>query len=103
MSFRLVWSVALMTTVLSVPSAFGQETGTLKAKFVYGGSAFDPAAIDVNKDKEFCGKHPLVERAFAGQQRRQRHQERRIPCIHWSWRLQGACSEGDCEDRNACQ
>lgn len=59
MSFRLVWSVALMTTVLSVPSAFGQQTGTLKAKFVYGGSAFDPAAINVNKDTEFCGKHPL--------------------------------------------
>lgn len=39
---------------------FAQETGTLKAKFVYGGAAFKPAPVDVNKDKEFCGKHPLI-------------------------------------------
>lgn len=60
MSLRLVLSVACVAAAVSVPSAFGQETGTLKAKFVYGGSAFDPVAIDPNKDREFCGKHPLV-------------------------------------------
>ena len=49
-----------MVAALSVPSVFAQQTGTLKVQFKYGGSAFDPAAIDVNKDKEFCGKHPLV-------------------------------------------
>ena len=49
-----------MVTALSVSSVFAQETGTIKVQFKYGGSAFDPAAIDVNKDVDFCGKHKLV-------------------------------------------
>lgn len=39
---------------------FAQETGTLKAKFVFGGAAFKPEPVNVNKDVDFCGKHPLV-------------------------------------------
>ena len=60
MSFRIVMPALCMAAALSVPSAFAEETGTIKVQFKYGGSAFDPAAIDVNKDVDFCGKHPLV-------------------------------------------
>jgi len=59
MSFRIVMPALCMAAALSVPSAFAEETGTIKVQFKYGGSAFDPAAIDVNKDVDFCGKHPL--------------------------------------------
>ncbi len=45
---------------MSVPSAVAQETGTIKVQFKYGGAAFVPAAIIVNKDVDFCGKHKLV-------------------------------------------
>lgn len=41
--------------------ATGQETGTLKARFIYAGEAVPPKPIEVNKDKEFCGKHSLVD------------------------------------------
>jgi hypothetical protein len=41
--------------------ATGQETGTLKARFVYAGEALPPKPIEVNKDKDFCGKHSLVD------------------------------------------
>lgn len=51
---------AVAAMALSVPAAFAQETGTIKAQFVYGGSAFDPAAVVPDKDREFCGKHELV-------------------------------------------
>lgn len=54
---RLALFVA--TVCLAAP-ALAQETGTLKVRFVYGGAAFAPKPVDVNKDVEFCGKHPLV-------------------------------------------
>ncbi len=60
MSFRILSPAFAFTACLCFSAAHGQETGTVKAKFVYGGSAFDPTAIDVNKDVEFCGKHKLV-------------------------------------------
>ncbi|MGV3486300.1 MAG: methylamine utilization protein [Planctomycetaceae bacterium] len=56
---RLLFS-AVALAAFSVSSASAQETGTLKAQFVYGGSAFDPTALVPDKDTEFCGKHKLV-------------------------------------------
>ncbi|HBJ38434.1 MAG TPA: hypothetical protein DDZ51_27515 [Planctomycetaceae bacterium] len=53
---RIAFALAALFVTAPV---FAQETGTLSVKFVYGGAAFKPAAVDVNKDKEFCGKHPL--------------------------------------------
>lgn len=52
-------AIAVAALFVAAP-VFAQETGTLKVKFVYGGAAFKPAAVDVNKDVEFCGKHPLM-------------------------------------------
>lgn len=49
-----------LVTLCALP-ATGQETGTLKARFVYAGEALPPKPIEVNKDKEFCGKHSLVD------------------------------------------
>lgn len=40
------------------------ETGDLKMRFEYGGTVFKPKPIDVNKDVEFCGKHPLVDESL---------------------------------------
>ncbi len=50
----------IFAALLVAAPAVAQETGTLKARFVYGGSAFKPDAVNVNKDVEFCGKHNLV-------------------------------------------
>ncbi|TWU23567.1 hypothetical protein [Bythopirellula polymerisocia] len=37
------------------------DWGSIKGKFVVDGSVGDPAAINVNKDTEYCGKHDLVD------------------------------------------
>jgi len=60
MSIRHLMSAAVLVGGFSCLSAGAAETGTVKVQFVYGGSAFDPAKVDVNKDTEFCGKHDLV-------------------------------------------
>lgn len=59
----LLGLAATAATVLS-STTMAAETGTLKAKFVFGGPAPSPAAIDPNKDREFCGKHPLVDESL---------------------------------------
>lgn len=51
--------IAMATLLVTVP-AWSQETGTLKARFVYGGAAFQPKAIVADKDAQFCGQHNLV-------------------------------------------
>jgi len=56
--FEMRFAMVVAALFVAAP-VWSQETGTLKARFVYGGAAFKPAAVDVNKDKEFCGKHPL--------------------------------------------
>lgn len=58
MKFRC-FSAAFVGAALSCSSAMAQ-TGTVKAQFVYGGSAIDPTAVDVNKDVQFCGNHKLI-------------------------------------------
>lgn len=40
------------------------DWGTLKGKFVYSGTAPVPAAIDVNKDPQFCGNKGLVDESI---------------------------------------
>ncbi len=54
--------IAALFGVASIvsPAARAAETGTLKVRFVYAGSAVKPAALVVDKDVEFCGRHPLV-------------------------------------------
>ena len=54
----LVIATTLMLASTSLAYAGG---GTLKGKFVYGGGAPKPAAVEVNADKAFCGKHGLVD------------------------------------------
>jgi len=44
--------------------AHSQETGTLKARFVYGGAAPVPEKINVNKDNGFCGLFPLASESL---------------------------------------
>lgn len=56
----------LVNLAATVAVAFGgtglaAETGTLKAKFVYGGPPPVAAKVNVNKDVEFCGKDSLVD------------------------------------------
>jgi plastocyanin len=40
--------------------AGAEEWGTIKGKFVFGGEAPSPAALNADKDVEVCGKHKLV-------------------------------------------
>jgi plastocyanin len=51
-------AATMFTSTVQAPAA---ETGDLKIRFEYGGDPPKPDAIDVNKDKEFCGKHPLMD------------------------------------------
>ncbi|WP_164102954.1 methylamine utilization protein [Candidatus Laterigemmans baculatus] len=60
---RTFLGLAATATLLS-STAMAAETGTLKAKFVYGGAPPSPPAIDPNKDQAFCGKHPLVDESL---------------------------------------
>jgi plastocyanin len=41
--------------------SFAADWGSIKGKFVVDGAVGDPAAINVNKDAETCGKHDLVD------------------------------------------
>lgn len=49
-----------LATLLAASPALSQETGNLKLRFVYGGDAAKPSAIDANKDAQFCGTAGLV-------------------------------------------
>jgi plastocyanin len=40
------------------------QWGNLTGKFVYGGTPPTPAKLDINKDVEVCGKHPLVDESL---------------------------------------
>ncbi len=42
-------------------SASAADWGSLKGRFVLDGAAGDPAALNVNKDVEYCGKHKLLD------------------------------------------
>jgi plastocyanin len=50
---------AVVAGCLAVP-AWGEEWGTLKGKFVFGGSPPAAAELKADKDVEVCGKHKLV-------------------------------------------
>lgn len=63
MRHRFLSAIALVVVAVASVPCFAQ-TGTLKAQFVYGGSAFKPQAIQPNKDVEFCGKHKLVDESL---------------------------------------
>ena len=49
----------LVLPLLGFSTALAQ-TGTLRMQFIYEGDAMAPAALDVNKDVEFCGRHGLT-------------------------------------------
>lgn len=53
-------SIVSLGICLVLSQVVHAETGDLKIRFEYAGSPFEPQPIDVNKDKEFCGKFPLV-------------------------------------------
>ncbi len=45
----------------AAPVEVKEGWGTLKGKFVLDGTLPNPAALQVTKDQEFCGKHNLVD------------------------------------------
>jgi len=57
--FRPLCAVAAIA--LAIPAvAVAEEWGTIKGRFVFGGSAPTPAELKADKDVEVCGKHKLV-------------------------------------------
>ena len=50
-----------MAMVASATGSSAQEWGSLTGCLVVDGKVGDPAAINVNKDPEYCGQHNLVE------------------------------------------
>lgn len=55
----------LAVALLATPFVSAQETGTLRLQFKYGGDkAPKPEPINVDKDKEYCGKHNLVDESL---------------------------------------
>ncbi len=57
--FRIL--VATVITITALAQSHAVEWGSIKGKFVLDGAAGEPAAINVNKDAEFCGKHDLKD------------------------------------------
>jgi hypothetical protein len=55
------WVPTLMICLAMVASAQAAEWGSLKGRLVFDGNPGKPAAINVNKDVEFCSKHTLVD------------------------------------------
>lgn len=54
--------IAIVCALFAIISqTHAAEWGSIKGKFVVDGSVGEPAAINVNKDTEFCGKHNLVD------------------------------------------
>jgi hypothetical protein len=45
-------------------AAVGSGWGTLKGRFVFDGEPGKPAGLDINKDIEVCGKHPIVDESL---------------------------------------
>lgn len=59
-----VAAIAATATFVGADQVSAAETGDLKIRFEYDGDPPKPDAIDVNKDKEFCGKHPLMDESL---------------------------------------
>lgn len=59
----LILTAVIAATFLST-TAHAAEWGDLKVKFVFKGAAPASKAIDVTVDKEFCGKHELVDESL---------------------------------------
>ena len=57
---NLLHSAIILSFVLT-SQLNAEEWGSLKGKFVVDGKVGEPAAINVNKDTEYCGKHDLVD------------------------------------------
>ncbi len=57
--------LALLLTLAMFASAHAADWGTLKGRLVFDGDALKPAAVNVNKDVEYCGKHNLVDETIA--------------------------------------
>ena len=53
--------LAVLAMVAAATGASGADWGTLKGRLVVDGSVPEPAAVNVNKDTEFCGQHTLVD------------------------------------------
>ncbi len=54
-----------LAMVASATGAFAQEWGTLTGRLVLDGAAPEEAALNVNKDPEYCGQHKLVDETVA--------------------------------------
>jgi plastocyanin len=59
---QMILIAAIVAVGASAVSA--ADWGSIKGKFVVDGSIGDPAAINVNKDQETCGKHNLVDESI---------------------------------------
>jgi hypothetical protein len=59
---RITCLAAALAVALAAAGVLrGQEWGDLEGTIVYKGKAPTPAAIKVDKDPQFCGKHKLVD------------------------------------------
>jgi len=56
--------LALMFTLAAIVPAAAAEWGSLKGRLVFDGDPGKPAAINVNKDGEYCGKHDLKDESI---------------------------------------
>jgi len=64
-SIVLPAALVLAALVLAWGSAGARaEWGTLKGKFVFDAASPTPEKINVTKDQEVCGKHPLLDEAL---------------------------------------
>lgn len=53
--------LAVFAIAASATGASAADWGTLKGRLVVDGAVPEPAAVNVNKDTEYCGQHTLVD------------------------------------------
>jgi plastocyanin len=61
MMFKSYMNVIVALVAIGASAVSAADWGSIKGKFVVDGSVGNPAAINVNKDQETCGKHDLVD------------------------------------------
>lgn len=61
---NLILALIAVSFAVGTAQVQAQGWGNLKGKFVFDGSAKDPAKLAITKDAEVCGKHGLVDESL---------------------------------------
>lgn len=61
---RLLISAGFALLIAAIPQSRGEEWGRLSGRFVFAGEVPQPERIEVTRDEDVCGVHPLYDRSL---------------------------------------